>query len=107
MEEVIRLVFLALAAVLATLLVFVTNRFNTYLALKFTAEQISIAKETALMVVSTLAQSPAYEYLRPEQKKESAIVWLSQKLEGFGLYFTEDEIDQLIEEAVLFIKGAQ
>ena len=106
-EVIIRFVALAMAGILGWLLMVVSRNVTNYLNLRFTAQEIAIAKETALMVVSTLAQSPAYEFLAPEKKKENAIVWMSQTLRKYGLVFTPEEIDRLIEEAVLIIKEAQ
>jgi hypothetical protein len=82
----------------------VLAKFKGYLAIKFTAEQILIAKETALMVVKTLQQSPAYEAFAPEKKKEFAMIWVSEQLADYGLEFTLEEIDRLIEEAVATAK---
>jgi len=107
LEALIELVLLAIAGGVGLLLAYLTRSLTAYLALKFSAQELNIAKETALMVVSTLKQSPAYEYLAPEKKKEIAIVWLSQRLEAFGIDFAPEDIDRLIEEAVLIIKEAQ
>lgn len=106
-EAIIRLVFLAIAGGLGWLLLNMSRHITAYLSLKFSAEELGIAKETALMVVSTLKQSPAYEYLEPEKKKEIAMVWISQTLENYGLQFSPEDIDRLIEEAVLLIKEAE
>ena len=106
-EAVIRLVLLAIAGGIGLLLAYTSRGLTAYLALRFNAQQLAIAKETALMVVSTLKQSPAYEFLAPEKKKEIAIVWMSQRLEDYGLDFAPVDIDRLIEEAVLIIKEAQ
>lgn len=106
-EAAIRLVVLAMAGGLGFLLMHLSRGVLGYLAIRFTAQEITIAKETALMVVSTLKQSPAYEYLAPEKKKELAIVWLSQRLGLYGLDFDPVDIDRLIEEAVLLIKESK
>ena len=106
-ETIIRLAALAAAGVLGWILMMMSNNIKSYLALKFTTEELVLAKETALMVVSTLKQSPAYEYIQPEKKKELAIVWLIQAFKKYGLQFTLEEIDHLIEEAVSIIKEAQ
>jgi hypothetical protein len=104
-ETIVRLVALAMAGVLGWVLMGISRNVKSYLALRFTAEELAIAKETALMVVSTLKQSPAFEYIQPEKKKELAIIWLIQAFKKYGLQFTAEEIDYLIEEAVSIIKG--
>ena len=106
-EVIIRFATLAMAGVLGWLFMVLSRNITNYLSLRFTAQEISIAKETALMVVSALKQSPAYEYLAPEKKKEIAIVWMSQTLNKYGLVLSPEEIDRLIEEAVLIIKETQ
>jgi len=106
-EAVVRLVMLAIAGGIGLLLAYLSRSLTAYLAVRFSAQQLFIAKETALMVVSTLKQSPAYEYLDTDKKKEIAMVWMSQRLAVYGLDFTPEDIDRLIEEAVLIIKDAQ
>ena len=69
LEALIELVLLAIAGGIGLLLAYLSRSLTAYLALKFSAQELNIAKETALMVVSTLKQSPAYEYLAPEKKK--------------------------------------
>ena len=107
LEPIFRLAVLAIAGGIGWLMFILKEYIKAYLEMKFTSEGLAIAKETALMVVSTLQQSPAYEYLNPVKKKEIAIVWVSQKLEDYDLNFSEEDIDRLIEEAVLIIKEAQ
>jgi len=106
-ETVLRFVTLALAGGIGILLAYLSRSITTYLAVRFSAQQLFIAKETALMVVSTLKQSPAYEHLDFAKKKEVAMVWMSQRLADYGFDFSPEEIDRLIEEAVLIIKDAQ
>ena len=54
LEALIELVLLAIAGGVGLLLAYLTRSLTAYLALKFSAQELNIAKETALMVVSTL-----------------------------------------------------
>jgi hypothetical protein len=103
-EAVVRLMTLSIAGGIGLLLWYLSRSITAYLAVRFSAQQLFIAKETALMVVSTLKQSPAYEHLDFAKKKEIAMVWMSQRLAVYGLNFTPQDIDRLIEEAVFIIK---
>ena len=105
-EAAIRLVALAMAGGIGLMLAYFGRMIQAYLAIRYTAQELDIAKETAMMVVSTLKQSPAWEHLAPEKKKELAMVWISQRLERYGIAMEPVDIDRLIEEAVLIIKEA-
>jgi len=106
LETVVRFIALALVAGLGLLFFGLARNITSYLSLRFTAQEIEIAKETTMMVVSTLKQSPLYENLNPEKKKELAVIWLVEQFHNYGLTFSVEDIDKLIEEAVSIIKEA-
>ena len=105
-EAAIGLVALAMAGGIGLMLAYFGRMIQAYLTLRYTAQELDIAKETAMMVVSTLKQSPAWEHLAPEKKKELAMVWISQRLERYGIAMEPVDIDRLIEKAVLIIKNS-
>lgn len=103
-SEVISLGLLSILGATLVWLWGIYRQIREYIEHKITIEDLALAKEFALSVVSTLAQSPAFENLPNIEKKERAIVWLTQLITDFDLDFDFEDIDRLVEEAVLIIK---
>jgi hypothetical protein len=72
---------------------------------KLGESEFALARETALMVVRALEQSPAYQTWDGAAKKQKAINQLANWFESRGLPVSADLIDALIESAVQQIKG--
>lgn len=103
-SEIINLGLLGFLGVALTWLWGIYKQVRDYIEHKVTVEDLVFVKELALSLVSTLAQAPAFESLPNVEKKERAIVWLTQLIKDYGLDFNFEDIDRLIEEAVLAIK---
>jgi len=80
------------------------NKAITYFNVKIGESNTVMLKDMAVTIVKALQQSPAFESLGGEQKKELAIIQMSQWAGKHNLPFDHDYIDRLIEEAVLTMK---
>jgi hypothetical protein len=77
----------------------------TWLKAKLGETNYNVIKGLASTIVRFLQQSPAFEALEPEKKKEMAITYLTQKCAELHLPFTHDDIDKIAEEAVQIMKS--
>jgi hypothetical protein len=75
-----------------------------YLEGKIGAEKVADFKQYAVMGVRALAQSPAFEWLEPEKKKELLIMWLTDYAQQKKLPYDYQFIDKVAEEAVHLVK---
>ena len=109
METAIHTLIDAILLALVTIIVFglktLTQVAITWLKSKIGDSNTVMLKDLASTVVRFLAQSPAFEAMELDEKKEYAIVWLSQKCAELNLPFTHDDIDKFIEEAVQIYKS--
>ncbi len=109
METAIHTLIDAVLLALVTLAVFGLKTLTTvtiiWLQSKIGDTNTTMLKGLADTVVRFLAQSPAFEALELDEKKEYAITWLTQKCEELKLPFTHDDIDKFIEEAVQIYKS--
>lgn len=109
METALHSLLEATIIAVVTILVFVLKNVATlaitWLKVKIGDANVGVLKGLASTVVHFLQQSPAFEALDTDKKKEYAINYLTQKCVELGLPFTHDDIDKVIEEAVSLMKS--
>lgn len=75
-----------------------------YLKTRLSASQYQLLQAFAATTVRTFQQSPAFENLDSEKKKELAIIAVTQYAEGHHLPISRELCDKVIEEAVQVMK---
>jgi hypothetical protein len=103
-REVTSMLVLGLVGVLLLTVKGLVPVFLKWLEGKVGEQKVSDFKRYALMCVETLKQSPAYEYLDPERKKELAAMWLTDYAKKMNYPYDYEYIDRTIEEAVAMVK---
>lgn len=104
-QNLISAVVMALVGLLLLLVKLGLNKLTTYLEAKMGKEHVETLKALADTIVRSLAQSPAFEGLANEEKKQMAILAITRWANDKNIPIKREFVDSLIEEAVQKMKA--
>lgn len=104
-QNLLQALIVAIAAVGVYVIKLGASKLVAYLEAKIGQTETERLRSMAVTIVKALQQSPAFENLGGEQKKEMAIVQITQWAEQHKLPIDREYIDRVIEEAVLTMKA--
>ena len=102
----IQAILAVVAIILARYFVLLKAKVDMYLSEKIGAQKWDVFKDYAEQCIRTLRQSPAYELLEGEEKKQLAYGWLIGKARLLGLEVSAEDLDKLIEATYDAVKVA-
>ena len=98
------IVLVALAGMVGKFGFDISRYVRNYLMAKLGEFNYSFFRKIVQDTVLALMQHPAYKDLMNEEKKQLAITLIVQKLNDYGLPFTVDEVDNMVEAVIAEIK---
>lgn len=105
LPPVVTILATALVGLITQLIVAVAKYYIPLLQERIGSEQFALWKETAALIVRSIEQSPAYSEFASQEKKQKAMMELSNWFENRGIPVTVDLLDKLIEAAVQEMKS--
>ena len=103
--QLLSAVVMAIVAVAIVGIGALQKKAEAYLVAKLGNEQMLALKEFASTIVRALSQSPAWQGLAGDEKKELAIIAVANWAKEHNLPITHEYLDSLIEEAVQKLKA--